>query len=329
MIWRHAGSSSSISSGMPQSSSTTCTSTPLDKPGRGGRTSRTTHPIRASTTATGPRHSGSTDNASTASRGRGAVSTLRMTRRHLLRAGFVAGATLSAGTVLPRPLRAQQPKRGGILGCATARSRRAEEEPPASHVSALRVQRDDRVLHADRQAAVQRRPRAPRDLPRRRSAGDRRRRVPPGRADARDRPRAGRMVHAHRSAGRRGAILSPRPQGGAPAPGRGRLPPGPEDPAHRHGRLWQRRARRLPARPAPAQGGRHRGGAQGAGVRGVHGNDLRGPSFDIQRYAAEQQYYVYLYSPAFTGSWRPYVKNYAPNPSFDYGNRVAALWLDR
>src|SRR5262249_60853489 len=51
--------------------------------------------------------------------------------------------------------------------------------------------------------------------------------------------------------------------------------------------------------------------------------------FDIQRYAAEQQYYVYLYSPTYTGSWRPYVKNYAPNPSFDYGNRVAALWLDR
>ncbi len=51
--------------------------------------------------------------------------------------------------------------------------------------------------------------------------------------------------------------------------------------------------------------------------------------FDIQRYAAEQQYYVYLYSPTFTASWRPYVKNYAPNPSFDYGNRVAALWLDR
>src|SRR3989475_9983266 len=51
--------------------------------------------------------------------------------------------------------------------------------------------------------------------------------------------------------------------------------------------------------------------------------------FDIQRYAAEQQYYVYLYSPTFTASWRPYVKNYAPNPSFDYGTRVAALWLDR
>jgi peptide/nickel transport system substrate-binding protein len=51
--------------------------------------------------------------------------------------------------------------------------------------------------------------------------------------------------------------------------------------------------------------------------------------FDIQRYAAEQQYYVYLYSPGLTGSWQPYVKNYAPNSSFDYGNRAAALWLDR
>ena len=30
----------------------------------------------------------------------------------------------------------------------------------------------------------------------------------------------------------------------------------------------------------------------------------------------------------FTGSWRPAVKNYAPNPSFDYGNRAAALWLE-
>jgi len=30
-----------------------------------------------------------------------------------------------------------------------------------------------------------------------------------------------------------------------------------------------------------------------------------------------------------TASWQPYVKNYAPNPSFDYGGRAAALWLDR
>ncbi len=51
--------------------------------------------------------------------------------------------------------------------------------------------------------------------------------------------------------------------------------------------------------------------------------------FDIQRYAAEQQYYVYLYNAAFTASWPPHVKNYAPSPSFDYGNRAAALWLER
>ena len=51
--------------------------------------------------------------------------------------------------------------------------------------------------------------------------------------------------------------------------------------------------------------------------------------FDIQRYAAEQQYYIYLYAAGITGSWQPYVKNYAPNPTFDYGSRAAALWLDR
>ena len=51
--------------------------------------------------------------------------------------------------------------------------------------------------------------------------------------------------------------------------------------------------------------------------------------FDIQRYAAEQQYYVYLYCVGITGSWYPYVKNYAPNLTFDDGGRAAALWLDR
>jgi peptide/nickel transport system substrate-binding protein len=51
--------------------------------------------------------------------------------------------------------------------------------------------------------------------------------------------------------------------------------------------------------------------------------------FDIQRYAAEQQYYVYLSSQVITGSWQPYVKNFAPNLSADFGSRVAALWLDR
>jgi len=51
--------------------------------------------------------------------------------------------------------------------------------------------------------------------------------------------------------------------------------------------------------------------------------------FDLQRYIAEQQYYVYLYAVGVTGTWQPYVKNYAPNATFDYGSRVAALWLDR
>jgi peptide/nickel transport system substrate-binding protein len=51
--------------------------------------------------------------------------------------------------------------------------------------------------------------------------------------------------------------------------------------------------------------------------------------FEFQRYAAEQQYYVYLYCVGITASWQPSVKNYAPNLSFDYGNRVAALWLEK
>jgi peptide/nickel transport system substrate-binding protein len=50
---------------------------------------------------------------------------------------------------------------------------------------------------------------------------------------------------------------------------------------------------------------------------------------DVQRYAAEQQYYVYLFSAMLTSSWQPYVKHYAPNLTFDYGSRVAALWLER
>ncbi len=49
---------------------------------------------------------------------------------------------------------------------------------------------------------------------------------------------------------------------------------------------------------------------------------------DIQRYVAEQQYYMYLAAQMFTGSWQPYVKNYAPNLTFDFGNHVAALWLE-
>jgi peptide/nickel transport system substrate-binding protein len=51
--------------------------------------------------------------------------------------------------------------------------------------------------------------------------------------------------------------------------------------------------------------------------------------FDIQRYAAEHQYYVYLHSVVATASWAPYVRNYSPNITFDYGSRAAALWLER
>jgi ABC-type transport system substrate-binding protein len=51
--------------------------------------------------------------------------------------------------------------------------------------------------------------------------------------------------------------------------------------------------------------------------------------FDIQRHAAEQQYYIYLASLIITSSWQPYMKNYAHNLTFDYGSRIAVTWLDR
>ena len=50
---------------------------------------------------------------------------------------------------------------------------------------------------------------------------------------------------------------------------------------------------------------------------------------DFQRYAAEQQYYVYLFSVMLTSSWQPYLKNFAHNLTFDYGSRVADAWLER
>jgi peptide/nickel transport system substrate-binding protein len=55
----------------------------------------------------------------------------------------------------------------------------------------------------------------------------------------------------------------------------------------------------------------------------------KGIIYEFQRYEAEQQYYVYANSNVITGSWQPYVKNYSPNQTFDYGSRAAALWLDR
>jgi len=51
--------------------------------------------------------------------------------------------------------------------------------------------------------------------------------------------------------------------------------------------------------------------------------------FAIQRYEAEQQYYVNLACLTFTGSHQPYVKNYAPNALEEYGMAAAVLWLER
>jgi hypothetical protein len=46
-------------------------------------------------------------------------------------------------------------------------------------------------------------------------------------------------------------------------------------------------------------------------------------------HVAAQQYYVYTSANMITGTWQPYVKNYATNTTFDYGGRAATLWLDR
>src|SRR5712691_3243355 len=52
--------------------------------------------------------------------------------------------------------------------------------------------------------------------------------------------------------------------------------------------------------------------------------------FAILRYAAEQQYYVYLYCGMLTGSHQPYVKNYDPTYfTEEVGNAAAAMWLER
>jgi ABC-type transport system substrate-binding protein len=51
--------------------------------------------------------------------------------------------------------------------------------------------------------------------------------------------------------------------------------------------------------------------------------------FAIQRYEAEQQYYVNLACRTMTGSHQPYVKNYSPNALEEYGMAAAMLWLDR
>lgn len=51
--------------------------------------------------------------------------------------------------------------------------------------------------------------------------------------------------------------------------------------------------------------------------------------FDIQRYVAAQQYYVHTSVNMVSASWAPYVKNYGPNITLDFGSHAAALWLER
>ena len=50
---------------------------------------------------------------------------------------------------------------------------------------------------------------------------------------------------------------------------------------------------------------------------------------EIQRHAAKQQYYVYAPSGVYIGVWDAAVKNYGPNPGYDWGGRLLAAWLDR
>ena len=51
--------------------------------------------------------------------------------------------------------------------------------------------------------------------------------------------------------------------------------------------------------------------------------------WDIQRYLAEQVYYVYGPSARVVAAWDAHVRNFAPNLGNDYGGRLMAAWLDR
>ena len=49
---------------------------------------------------------------------------------------------------------------------------------------------------------------------------------------------------------------------------------------------------------------------------------------DIQRYCAEQVYYVYTPYPRNVSSWNGRVKNYGSKNSFDRGAVLEVVWLD-
>ena len=45
---------------------------------------------------------------------------------------------------------------------------------------------------------------------------------------------------------------------------------------------------------------------------------------------AQQTYYLYVsLSVKVLSAWEPYVKNFSPNISLDYGGRLMIAWLDR
>jgi len=51
--------------------------------------------------------------------------------------------------------------------------------------------------------------------------------------------------------------------------------------------------------------------------------------YDIQRYLAQQTYYLYGPSANVVSAWEPHVKNFAPNFGHDYGGRLMVAWLDK
>jgi len=51
--------------------------------------------------------------------------------------------------------------------------------------------------------------------------------------------------------------------------------------------------------------------------------------YDIQRYCAQQVYYLYAPSVNSVAAWDAHVKNFGPNVGFDHGGRLMVAWLDR
>jgi peptide/nickel transport system substrate-binding protein len=50
---------------------------------------------------------------------------------------------------------------------------------------------------------------------------------------------------------------------------------------------------------------------------------------ELQRYLANQQYYIQMASSVYVAVWDGALKNYGPNLGYDYGGRLLQAWLDR